>query len=114
MPHQYQHSISSAAAGVAHALAAFHTYFMPLEMASHTGEPALSLSKNSHCYTSSRGSGNVGDAEIKMINECYDKCINDALEGGKSHSHMPADSHNTNSSSRPSLPSKLHFPLVAL
>jgi hypothetical protein len=44
-----------------------------------------------------------------MINECYDKCMNDALEGGKSHSHMPADTHNTNSSSRPSLQSKLHI-----
>ena len=28
-----------------------------------------------------KDNGNVGDAEIKMINECYDKCINDALEG---------------------------------
>jgi len=31
------HSISAAAAGVAHAPAAFHTYFMPLEMASAHG-----------------------------------------------------------------------------
>ena len=28
-----------------------------------------------------KDSGNVGDAEIQMINECYDKCVNDALEG---------------------------------
>ena len=30
-----------------------------------------------------RANGNVGEAESGMINECYDKCINEALEGGK-------------------------------
>ena len=75
----------------------------------HTGEPALSLSKNSHCYTSSRGSGNVGDAEIKMINECYDKCINDALEGGKSHSHPQILPCTLLSCIFPLLHSKMHF-----
>jgi hypothetical protein len=94
MPHQYQHSIAAAGGGVAHAPAAFHLTSCYWRWPLHTGGPALSLSKNSHWYTSSRGSGNVGDAEIKMINECYDKCINDALEGGKPHSHMPADTQH--------------------
>ena len=125
-------SISAAAAGVAHApsISALHLCCCcwrcscprGISYLFHATGDGLSTRadllflclKILHCYTSSRGSGNVGDAEIKMINECYDKCINDALEGGKSHSHMPADTHNTKSSSRPSLPSKLHFPLVAI
>jgi len=28
-----------------------------------------------------KANGNVGEAESGMINECYDKCINEALEG---------------------------------
>jgi len=36
----------------------------------------------SHLRAACRGAGNVGETEIEMIRKCYDKCINDALEGG--------------------------------